>query len=226
VGLPVLTIWLGLAAAEARAGLTIGPGETAIDNQDHDFNLMVVDLNNPQVFAAGAYVAGPFNYQFSNILGTPAGTITPLILISNGGNSYTPVAVGAPVTYGGPTAFISTPFGGSDTFSLSAPTTVYAGLYWSDPGGSPFTDQMPVGFNDTIGSSLDLYSEPPGHGGANVPVVGTPISFGGTGGAEGIFTRTYDFSIGGTGVPEPSSFVLATIGALGMIGWLRLKARN
>jgi predicted outer membrane repeat protein len=179
----------------------IGPGQVTIDGQGTDFPQIVVDLANSQALAAGTYAAGSFHYQFSTFdsgglfgTGMPSGTITPLLLTYANGN-YTPVAVGAPVTYSADTGFTSTSFGGSDTFTLGASTTIYAGLYWSDPSGIPGTDtdRMPVGFTDTTGSTFILYSSPPGVGGANRPVVGTPISE--SGGSAGTFQRAYNFDI-------------------------------
>src|SRR5262249_2481881 len=56
-----------------------------------------------------------FNYQFS-LYGVPEtrGTITPLLLTFDG-TDYTPVAFGDPITFTGPTGFISVPFGGSSS---------------------------------------------------------------------------------------------------------------
>jgi hypothetical protein len=194
---------LGSTESALNAPVTlIGPGPVIVDAQGTDYQQIDVDLAHSQTLAAGTYVAESFSYQFSLFdsgpglgFGTPRGSITPLLLTFDGSN-YTPVAIGAPVTYAGPTAFISTSFGGSGTFTLAASTTIYAGLYWYDPPGStPGPDRMPVGCTLTTGSTFILYSSPTGAGGANPPVVGTPISgFGGA--ASGIFQRAYNFDIG------------------------------
>jgi len=201
---------LAVAGVNARAAM-IGPGPVTTNTQDTAFNLMAVDLSAPATLGPGNYNASLFEYMFTNALSPTVGSITPVVL-TGGGSSFTPVAVGSPITYTGPTSFISTSFGGSGAFTLGATTTVYGGVYWSDPGGSS-GDHMPLGFNSTSGSAFIRYSSNPGvDPGATAPTAGTPIS----GGLDsGTFTRAYDFSI--QVVPEPSSLALLSLGALGLV---------
>ncbi|GBF85489.1 hypothetical protein AsFPU3_2549 [Aphanothece sacrum FPU3] len=91
-------------------------------------------------------------------------------------------------------------FGGSNTFSLAANSTEFAGLYWDAQNGE---FRMPVGYNYNNGSAFIRYS------GANSPLVGTPIS----GGASGTFTRTYDFSITVDSVTQSVPEPLTILGA-------------
>jgi hypothetical protein len=151
-------------------------------------------------------------------------------LVDSGGN-YIPVALGSAVDYNGPTSFISTPFGGSDTFILSSTTTVYGGLYWDAGPDAPYISQasMPIGFEDSTGDSYifygslavvgpDTYTYLPG---ANPPVIGTAVSSQ-TSSDEGEFSRAYNFSIdiGAAAVPLPNS-VLGGAALLALLGGSR-----
>src|SRR5262249_50727014 len=142
-----LLCWMALllAPAAARADfVVVGPGQVPVGAGDEAFNLIAVDLNAPSTLGPGAYQASQFNYQFTDFAGfqTP-GSITP-VLLTGGGTTFTPVAVGDAVTFSGATGFLSTTFGGSDTFTLGASTTVYAGLYWqASYNGGPEL-RMPV----------------------------------------------------------------------------------
>ncbi|MBC7853213.1 MAG: hypothetical protein IAF94_07235 [Pirellulaceae bacterium] len=106
------------------------------------------------------------------------------------------VAVGDAVTYSGPTAFISTQFGGMDTFTVLATTNLYGGFFWD---ANSRLDN-PIGFRDVdVGSQSTFitYSGSPdssGLPGANPPVVGSGITAG-LGASAGNFSRAYDFSI-------------------------------
>lgn len=197
---------LAFLAAGSCVAAVVGPGDTAINAQDTAADLLVVDLTHPLNLAAGNHVVSLFSYQFAG--GGSGGTITPILLSGNGINAFTSLAVGSTVTFVGATPFISTAFGGSSTFTLAAPTTVYAGLFWD---GTTGVNLMPVGADFLVGNSYIRYS------GANAPVVGAAVS----GGGSGTFTRTYDFSITvdpttPTAVPEPDTLMLFALGLTGI----------
>jgi hypothetical protein len=189
----VFTLLLALCGG-LQAGTIIGPGDTATDANDGAAPLVAVDLAHSHFLPAGTYMASSFNYQFT----TSVGSATPALEISNGSGGYTTIAVGNSVTDTGTTPFQSTAFGGSNLFSVPVGgENVYAAVYVS--GSS-----APVGFLDGSGSTYINYS------GANIPAVGVDV---GGGGGTGTFSRTYDFSIAVTSVPEPCSLVLCGLGA-------------
>jgi hypothetical protein len=226
VGAAILIAMLAFGVACAHADVVLGPGNITPDNNDNNYNSVTIQLSNAAALGAGTYTATEFNYQFTNGAdGGSSGTVTPLLLVGSGG-TYTPVAIGSAVTYSVPTAFVSTAFGPSDTFTLAAAATVYGGLYWDNSGGD---SQMPIGYDDTQGSVFQYSSGSIFfflYGGPNPPVVGTPVSLGTFGGAEGSFQRAYDFSIdipGATAiaVPLPASAIGGGV-LIALAGILRL----
>lgn len=207
-----------LAVSHVSAGVIIGPGDISVTTSDGaSFDLLAVDLNSPANLGAGSYVAALFNYQFSIMPpgSQPLGVITP-VLLTGAGTSFTPVAVGDPVSYTGPTAFVSAPFGGTDTFALGIGTTLYGGLFWHatlPPGGPDTwnTRRMPIGYAGGVSTFVRYQS-------ANPPVVGNPIS----GGSAEFFGRSYDFSIEVTpvsAVPVPPTLLLALTGGSLLHAW-------
>lgn len=216
----------GIAPSLASAGFTIGTGDVQGFTHDSAYDIIAVDLNNPATFGPGQFIASTFNYQFNTtVIGNPSagisGSITP-ILLTGGGTNFTPIAIGNTINYTGPTAFLSVTFGGSSAFTLSAITTVYAGVYWTDVGSGP-DERMPIGFDNNIGNVFVVYGGGTGPG-ANTPAIGTQIN--GTG--QGFFNRKYDFSISveeANPVPGPSSLLSAITGAVALFGlcWLRTK---
>jgi PEP-CTERM motif-containing protein len=196
--LPLLLSVLSLLAfsATARATAIIGPGNVTVVTYDTAPNLIAVDLNNPQTLAAGTYTATFFNRQMN----FGAGNIQPLLLTSTSPTSYVTIALGASQSSAVTQAFTATTFGGSNTFTLGATTTVYGGIYWA--AGAP---AMPVGFAAPLGSSTFVR-----FAGAAAPVVGNAIG----GGSSLTLVRSYDFSISvePVPVPEPSTAALLAIG--------------
>jgi hypothetical protein len=220
-----LGIVLLLSASPASAGFIVGPGPVTVTNGDGlSYPLITVDLNAPATLGPGNYVVSQFNYRFSLYNGFETiGDITPIVL-TGGGSHFTPVAVGSTITFNGPTAFISTPFGGSDKFTLKTTTTVYGGLYWNAPtftGGPEF--RMPIGSNNNAGGMVFNRQ-----GGANFPVVGTPIS-GGSTLPNGFTSRKYDFNIqidSATAAPEPSTLLLVLTGGVSLLGWCGVRRKR
>ncbi len=195
--------------------ITIGPGDVSTVVNDHQGDIIAIDLT-PQLVSAGNHTVSTFNYESKTINPGLAGTLQPM-LATGSGTSFTVIALGDIITYSGDTGgFVSSAFGGSDTFTLASNTNVFAGVYWDEPGGG----RMPVGFASG-GSSWVRYNPSTGSpGGAHAPTVGNPIS-GGTGGG---FARTYDFSVTIGAVPEPSSFAFISVCAIGF-GFRRRKRR-
>jgi hypothetical protein len=193
--------------ATASATVVVGPGQNPVNSNDTAWYLDVVELDNAQTLAAGTYTATTLNTQFT---GTPQGTITPFLAVASG-NGYTPIAIGSAIDASSATpAFASTAFGGSDRFTLTSATTVYAGVY------STSTGNMAVGFDNGVGSTYITY------GYADAPVLGQALS----GNNIGQFSRTYDFSINVSAVPELSTWamMLAGFGALAFAGYRRKVA--
>jgi hypothetical protein len=213
-----------LATAQESAAVPIGPGDLNQPGYTHDgaFNLIAVDLTHPVTLGMGIYSAIKFDYQFSDFPSYHlTGSITP-ILLTGGGTSFTPIAVGSAIPFGGNTSFVSAPFGGISTFTLTSSTTVYAGLYWNTVFDG-LDDRMPVGFQNNVGNSFVIFGGGSGPG-ANPPIVGTPIS----GSGQGFFARTYNFAIEVNQLPtapEPSSIVLAAGLGAGLLGWGLLRKK-
>ena len=193
-----------------RAGIIIGPGNTAISGHDSNPVTISIDLVAPMTLAAGTYTADSFNYAFIQTSdGALGGTVQPLLLTDSGGQ-FDPIALGDTVTYSSPTAFGSHPFGGSGTFTLAASETVYAGIYQVNGGNA-----APIGCFVGSGDAFQV-------GYADAPVIGEAVG----GGQEGTFSRIYDFSIGVASVPEPSTLVLAGTAILAGLGYAwRRRAR-
>ena len=119
-----------LAIASTASATIIGSGDIVSDTNDGG-TVDIVDGNNSQTLSASLagqeYKATLFSYQ---VTGTGVGTLQPFLAIADG-TTYKPIAVGTHVTSSGSAAFADHSFGGSDTFTLSADTTVYAGFYFS-----------------------------------------------------------------------------------------------
>lgn len=167
-----------------------GSGDTVADAYNSNNDVLAIDLAKPLALAAGTYKASSFNRQLASLAPSESsGFITPTLVIAQG-SGYVPIAVGTSSSYAGATGFTSAPFGGSDTFTLSQATTVYAAMHWQAPHdvGGPY--RMPVGYRSDSGSSRVFYAE--GYGaGAALPYVGLACA----GTSQATFSRSYDFSI-------------------------------
>jgi len=210
-------VGLLLINSTASAASIIGAGNigSSVLN-DLGPNLIAVDLTNPANLGAGTYSVSTFDYQFVAGQTPIGGTVQPFLAVGSAPN-FTVIALGSTVAFSGQTAFISTAFGGSNSFTLASTQSVFAAVYWNTTPGQVGTQRMPVGYIPS-GSTFLRFSS------ANAPTLGNPIS-GGAG--VGSFSRTYDFSITvnpASAVPEPSSFVLlglATVAVAGLMGWQR-----
>jgi hypothetical protein len=204
------TVALALGAsviipAGSAAGAQVGAG-TGIPNDLVDTvgtgGRINVDQGNPLNLPAGTYLITTFSYD----AGT-TGDVTPFLAVSANASDptdmYTAIAVGETVNVvAAPLTDQTVPFGGSATFTLSAPRVVYAGIASSL--------QNPVYLdNDTPGLNTD-------HEGTMAPsydvTVGGPVP------PDTMFSnvnlpRSYAFSINVEVIPEPSAGLLVLAGA-------------
>lgn len=209
----LVTLSLLLSGAAAQAAI-IGAGDITPTFNDTDADIISINRAHSLSLAAGSYQATAFNYQFLYAAPlTPGlgGTVQPLLTTFDGSN-YKVIALGSTIPYSGDTGFLSTPFGGSSTFTLNSTTTVYAGFFWD---GTVSLNRNPIGaVAAATGSSFLRYS------GANAPLLGNNIS----GGTGSNLSRLYDFSVNVEAVPEPSTLVLAGVGTLGaIVMWRKRK---
>ncbi len=117
----LLLALLVMPALALATPVTIGAGQQTLSDNDSANPLLVIQSGSPQTLPAGNYAASLFNYQFTTAdpLTTLQGTVEPFLAVSDGTNSYKPIALGNGVTYTGDTAFVSTGFGGSNGFNLA-----------------------------------------------------------------------------------------------------------
>ena len=224
----------------ARASTIIGPNvftDTGVDTPGSGPRGNV-DIAFAVNLPAGTYQAT----SFSSAYAAAGGDAQPFLAVVTAGTAgagnetYTLIAVGADSTlpaFSSGTQMVTNPFGtisaGSDTFTLSVPTTVYAGfdnvasdnVITTDGGGAtnlgngPGTDAHfvngPEGVT-TVGATL-----------VDTAAISQPnsnsLSTGGNNNTNTTYelTRRYDFSITVNTVPEPSSVVLCVLGAAGTV---------
>ena len=183
---------VAVSAQDVGAGITIPNDE--LDGGGGRIN---VDTSNPLTLGPGTYTASLFNFDAGQ-----SGDVTPFLATLTSGDLYEAIAVGADQTVSGVMTDASVPFGGSATFTLTATTTIYAGIasdtqnpIFLDNGTGPFTE----------------------HEGGGQPASSYVVTLGGPVPPDGSFSnpnlaRTYAFSV--TVVPEPTTFAAALLGSL------------
>ena len=213
---------LGFAAfcSTARADV-LGPGDISDTGLINDGYLVgdSIDFNGTSPpLGAGTYRASDFSCRIACANGD-SGVIVPFL--ANGLNGFIPIAVGSPIAYSAPQPWTDYGFGGSDTFTLSDPTTVYAGYYWKTTSGAiaPIAFLNGVGDTQYIEGAFD--SSAVGSPAAYAPVVNTTLGINNF----GYYIRDYQFSITVSSVPEPNTFVLLATGLIGLLAYAWRKRR-
>jgi hypothetical protein len=211
-----LVNYVSIATATIIGGGTSVPGAAGLDGtQGRD----IVDITTTASLPAGTYQATLFDALIRADLASDAKATPFLAIVSstpgstgNGTSSdlFKIIAVGAEQTYdGSSTGLQSRAFGGSNTFTLTGTTTVYAGF-----ASNPATLNPVTGIG-TGSYGIDLWSVV---GSAYyTPVVGNDTVTLASGGDRAAgFGRQYAFDIQVNPVPEPSGMVLLLIGFAGL----------
>ena len=204
---------LGLALfglnAVAHAEM-IGPGALAGGSPDtsSDGNTDQSRINVLETFtqtpAAGTYEGTTWEYNAGQ-----TGSVTPFIAKLTGNNIYEILAVGDQVDVTSTGIVTGVAFGGSP-FTLDGSTVIFAGITNPTVPGS----QNPINQSSFGGNTTDHSNNKNGQ-------IDDPVIVGGTvdGFSHANLGRTYHFSINvEPAVPEPTTFVLALLGLLGVMG--------
>ena len=211
----VIASMITFSVSSAKA-ISIGAGT--------DIPLELVDTPNdgPRINIdeghAATLDAGPYRVVSFSFAAGQDGDAIPFLatLTGNNPNEYEIIALGDQVDISGAPVTQTVPFGGSDTFSLSASTTVYAGFTNSDASphnpvyldnGTAETTDHDNAIEEAITSVGQLVGSP-----AN------PISHADLG-------RVYAFSIDVQLIPEPSALVLLGFG-LGLMALISRCGRR
>ena len=189
--------------AGAAEAVVIGPG-TGIPNDENDTagGRINIDQGSPTTLQPGTYIATLFRFD-----ARVAGDVTPFLATGGTNNQYTAIAVGAPQAIAAPAQDQSVPFGGSATFTLAAPTQVFAGI--------ASQTQNPIALDNGTGPNTD-------HEGGAQPPTSYLVAIGGPVPPDGAFSnpdlgRRYAFAVDVELVPEPAALSLGVFGVLGLL---------
>ena len=199
---------VGLAGVSEA--VVIGPG-TAIPNEATDSagGRINIDPGSPTTLQPGTYIATLFRFDAGI-----AGDVTPFLATGGANNQYTAIAVGTPRAIAAPAQDQSVPFGGSATFTVAAPTQVFAGI--------ASQTQNPIALDNGTAANTD-------HEGGAQPATSYLVSIGGSVPPDGAFSnpdlgRTYAFAVDVELVPEPAALSLGVLGGLGLLARRRSRA--
>lgn len=142
-----------VADSPDRVGAGVGIHHQVVDNANGPRTN--VDQTFTRVLQPGIYVVSDWEYAAGQ-----AGQVTPFVAMSNGADSYQTLAVGAEVSVAA-VGNATTNFGKSNTFVITAPTTIYGGI--TNPAGSNnpiFLDDGTTAQTDHDGSALSPVTGP------------------------------------------------------------------
>lgn len=168
-----------------------------------------LDVSFSVTLDAGTYIADTWDYNAGQ-----TGSVTPYLATRNVAGGYDIIAVGSLVEVsGGFDVDTTVAFGGSDTFTLTGSTEVFAGITNPQEAGS----QNPVYTNLASGGFMDHDN--------NVDGLLSPAVLGGTvdGFGHGNLPRSYAFSVNVEQIPEPSSVLLFGLGGVLLFGMRRRR---
>lgn len=209
----------GLAASTGAATIGAGVGilgQAGANNQvdtpsdgSTDQSRQNLDLSFSVTLDAGTYFADTWEYNSGQ-----AGSVTPYLAVSNGAGGYEMIAVGSLVgVTDGFDVDTTVAFGGSDTFTLTGTTEVFAGITNPPEAGS----QNPVYTNLASGGLMDHDNNV--DGAISLAVLGGTVD----GFGHSNLPRSYAFSVNVEAVPEPSPVLLFGLGGVLLFGMRRRR---
>ncbi|MGK0185020.1 MAG: hypothetical protein ACI9R3_000794 [Verrucomicrobiales bacterium] len=203
-----VSIAIGLGVnADAATIIGAGPGilnlaganngvDTSTDGTT-DQSRQNLDDSFTATLAAGVYTIANFSYQAGQ-----TGSVIPYLAKLTAPDTYEILGVGDQIDVTSLDVDVTTAFGGSNQFTLSESTEVYAGI--TNPAGAG--SQNPIKTNLASGSTVDHDNNADGLISQAV-VGGTVDGFG-----HANLGRSYAFSVEVDAVPEPSSALLSLLG--------------
>lgn len=216
----VLAGGLGVLLAGTAQAALVGPGfGIPNDANDSSGGRINVDESAPLALAAGTYVATTFQFDAGI-----AGDVTPFVAFRPdpaNDDRYQVLAVGTAQTITGAAQDQTLPFGGTATFTLATPTTVYVGI--------ASNTQNPIALDNDTAAPLLTDHEGGGQAASSyiIPAPGPA----GIVPPDGQFSnpdlgRRYAFGVDVQLVPEPSSAAVIGLLALGLCGVRRRRQQT
>ena len=190
--------------------LTLGGADVQVDTPSDgttDQSRQNLDDTFTATLAAGVYSITSFSYQAGQ-----TGSVIPYLAKLTAADTYEILGVGDQIDVTTLDADVTVPFGGSNQFTLSESTVVYAGIVNPTGAGA----QNPIKTNLASGATVDHDNNADGLI-SQAAVGGTVDGFG-----HANLGRSYAFSVAVDAVPEPSSALLSLLG-VAVIGLRRRR---